>query len=74
MKEAIYIPYLEVVQEFGYLIKGRGKFTGLDFAKRILNSGKDCPLHREACASSVASTVYEIEICGVSGCCMITEM
>ena len=75
MKEQIiYIDALEVARKFGYLIAGRGKFSGLEFAKRILSSEKDCKEHREVCASSVASSVYEIEICGVSGCCMITEI
>lgn len=72
--ENIYIDALEVARKFGYLIAGKGKFSGLEFAKRIIRSDKDCKGHREVCASSVASTVYEIEICGVSGCCMITEI
>lgn len=73
-KEIIYIDALEVAKKFGYLIAGKGKFSGLEFAKRIISSDKDCKLHREACASSVASSVYEIQIYGVSGCCMITEL
>lgn len=74
MKENIYIDAVEVTRKFGYLIKGRGKFSGLEFAKRIIASEKDCKSHREACASSVASSVYEIQICGITGCCMITEI
>ncbi len=70
----IHIDALEVVRKFGYLIKGKGKTSGLEFAKRIIKSNKDCQSYREACASSVASTVYEIQICGISGCCMITEI
>lgn len=70
----IHIDALEVAKKFGYLIKGKGKVSGLEFAKLILKSGKDCESHREACASSVASTVYEIQICGVSGSCMVTEI
>ena len=73
-EKIIHIDALEVVRKFGYLIAGKGNFSGLEFAKRILRSGKDCKGHRETCASSVASSVYEIEICGVSGCCMITEI
>jgi len=73
-EQDIYIDALEVARRFGYLIAGRGKFSGLDFAKRIIHSEKDCKGHRETCASSVASSVYEIEICGTSGCCMITEI
>lgn len=70
----IHIDALEVARKFGYLIAGKGSFSGLEFAKRILKSDKDCKGHREACASSVASSVHEIKICGVSGCCMITEI
>ncbi len=70
----IHIDAIEVARKFGYLIAGKGSFSGLDFAKRILGSNKDCKEHREACASSVASSVYEISICGVSGCCMVTEI
>ena len=68
------IDALEVARKFGYLIAGHGKFSGLEFAKRIIKSEKDCKEHREFCASSVAESVYEIEIDGVSGCCMITEI
>lgn len=74
MENYIYIDALEVARKFGYLIKGKGKVSGLEFAKRILKSEKDCKEYRETCASSVASTVYEIHICGESGCCMITEI
>lgn len=75
MKEDyIHIDALEVARKFGYLIAGHGKFSGLEFAKKIIRSDKDCKSHREVCASSVASSVYEIEICGISGCCMITEI
>ena len=75
MKEDyIHIDALEVAIKFGYLIAGKGKFSGLAFAKRIIGCDKDCQSHRETCASSVASTVYEIQICGISGCCMITEI
>lgn len=70
----IHIDALEVKRKFGYLIAGRGAFSGLEFAKRILKSGKDCKEYREACASSVASSVFEIKICGVTGNCMITEI
>lgn len=70
----IHIDALEVAKKFGYLIAGNGKFSGLEFAKRIISSDKDCKSYRETCASSVASTVYEIQICGISGCCMITEI
>lgn len=70
----IHIDALEVARKFGYLIAGHGKFSGLEFAKKIIRSDKDCKSHREVCASSVASSVYEIEICGISGCCMITEI
>lgn len=72
--EIIHINTLEVARKFGYLIAGKGKFSGLEFAKRIIRSDKDCKSHREVCASSVASSVYEIQICGVTGCCMITEL
>lgn len=70
----IHIDALEVARKFGYLIAGKGKFSGLEFAKKIIGCDKDCQSHRETCASSVASTVYEIQICGISGCCMITEI
>lgn len=70
----IHIDALEVARKFGYLIAGKGKFSGLEFAKKIIGCEKDCQSHRETCASSVASTVYEIQICGMSGCCMITEI
>jgi hypothetical protein len=70
----IHIDALEVARKFGYLIAGKGKFSGLEFAKKIIGCDKDCQSHRETCASSVASTVYEIQICGMSGCCMITEI
>lgn len=73
-EQIIHIDALEVARKFGYLIAGKGKFSGLDFAKKILRSEKDCKGHRETCASSVASSVYEIEICGKSGRCMITEI
>lgn len=72
-EKIIHIDALEVARKFGYLIAGHGTFSGLEFAKRILRCDKDCKEHREVCASSVASTVYEIQICGMSGCCMITE-
>jgi hypothetical protein len=70
--DCIHIDALEVAQKFGYLIKGKGKVSGLDFAKLILKSEKDCQSHREACASSVASTVYEIQISRRN--CMVTEI
>lgn len=72
MKEIIHIDALEVAKKFGYLIAGRGKFSGLEFAKAIIKSDKDCQSHREACASSVASTVSELCICG--GKCFIKEI
>ena len=68
----IHIDALEVARKFGYLIKGKGKVSGLEFAKLILKSKKDCESHREACASSVASTVYEIQISRKN--CMVTEI
>jgi len=67
----IHIDALEVARKFGYLIAGKGKFSGLEFAKRIIRSEKDCKTHREICASSVASSVYEIQICGITGCKII---
>ena len=69
----VYIDALEVAKKFGYLIKGNGKLSGLEFAKMILKSEKSCKSHREACASSVASTVWEIQISN-TGRCMITEI
>ena len=73
-EDYIHIDALEVARKFGYLIAGKGKFSGLEFAKKIIGCDKDCQSHRETCASSVASTVYEIQIRGMSGCCMITEI
>lgn len=73
-EDYIHIDALEVARKFGYLIAGKGKFSGLEFAKKIIRSDKDCKSHRETCASSVASSVYEIQICGISGSCMITEI
>jgi hypothetical protein len=72
-EDYIHIDALEVARKFGYLIAGKGKFSGLEFAKKIIGCDKDCQSHRETCASSVASTVYEIQLCGMSGCCMIPE-
>lgn len=69
----IHIDALEVARKFGHLIKGRGKISGLEFAKLILKSSIDCKEHRETCASSVASSVYEIEI-RANGSCMTKEL
>ena len=69
----IYIDALTVARKFGYLIKGQGTFSGLEFAKRIIKSKKDCASHREVCASSVASSVYEIEI-ESTGRCVVSEL
>lgn len=60
MEHVIYIRIDEVVRKFGYLIKGKGDLSGLEFAKEILKSKKDCVEYRETCASSVASTLYKI--------------
>ena len=70
----IHIDALEVARKFGYLIKDEEKLSGLEFAKRIIGSKKDCQLFRETCASSVASTVYEIHIFGTKRCCVVKEL
>lgn len=57
-----FIPPHEVIERFGYLIKGHGKVSGLDFAKKIVRSGIDCKSFRENNASTAASIIYEIEI------------
>ena len=72
MKRFIHIDALTVVRKFGYLIADKGSFSGLEFALTIIKSGKDCKSHREACASSVASTVFDVRICG--GKCFIKEI
>ena len=72
-KDYIYIDALEVVKKFGYLIKGGGAFSGLEFAKRIIRSEKDCKPYRENCASSVASSVFEIQY-EINGRCLIIEI
>lgn len=69
----IYIDTFEVARKFGYLIADKGHFSGLEFARKILASSKDCAEHREACASSVASTLYDIELMG-NGKCKIQEL
>lgn len=56
------IPPHEVINRFGYLIKGKGKVSGLDFARAILKSGLDCVEFRENNASTAASIIYEIEV------------
>ena len=58
----VFIDTFEVARKFGYLIADKGHFSGLEFARKILASGRDCETHREACASSVASTLYDIEL------------
>ena len=77
----VFIDTFEVVRKFGYLIADKGRFSGLEFARKILasnqvtKSNKDCATHREACASSVASCVYEIELSSSSnGKCKIQEL
>lgn len=72
MKE-VFIDAFEVARKFGYLIADKGYFSGLEFARKILASNKDCAEHREACASSVASCVYEIELSS-NGKCKIQEL
>ena len=72
MKRIIHIDALTVVRKFGYLIADKGSFSGLKFALAIIKSGKDCKSHREACASSVASTVFDVRICG--GNCFSKEI
>jgi len=57
-----FIPTSEVICNFGYLIKGKGKVSGLDFAKAILKSGVDCKGFRENNASTAASIIYEVEV------------
>lgn len=70
----VHIDALEVVKKFGYLIAGKGKFSGLEFAKNILKSNKDCLEYRVSCASSVACSVYEIELNDSTGKCMVKEI
>lgn len=57
-----FIPPTEVINRFGYLIKEKGKLSGLEFAKAILNCGKDCKSFRENNASTAASAIYEVEV------------
>ena len=57
----------EVINRFGFLIKGKGKVSGLDFAKAILKSGLDCVEFRENNASTAASIIYEIEVFPMGG-------
>ena len=57
-----FIPPQEVINRFGFLIKGKGKVSGLDFARAILKSGLDCVEFRENNASTAASIIYEIEV------------
>ena len=57
-----FIPPHEVINRFGYLIKGKGKVSGLDFAKAILKSGLDSVGFRENNASTAASIIYEVEV------------
>lgn len=72
MEKIIHIDALTIVRKFGYLIADKGNFSGLEFALAIIKSDKDCQSHKEACASSVASTVSELRICG--GKCFIKEI
>lgn len=69
----VFIDTFEVTRKFGYLIADKGNFSGLEFARKILASDRDCKTHREACASSVASTLYDIELMG-NGKCKIIEL
>lgn len=62
-----FIPPCEVIERFGYLIKGQGKVSGLDFAKKIIRSGIDCKGFRENNASTAASIIYEIEVFPIRG-------
>ena len=57
-----YIPTHEVINKFGYLIKGKGAMSGLDFGKAIIKSGCDCDSFRKNCASTAAADIYEIEV------------
>lgn len=57
-----FIPPHEVINRFGFLIKGKGKVSGLNFAKAILKSGLDCVEFRENNASTAASIIYDIEV------------
>ena len=71
--EDVFIDTFEVARKFGYLIADKGHFSGLEFARKILASNRDCETHREACASSVASTLYDIELMS-NGKCEIQEL
>ena len=62
-----YICPTEVINRFGYLIKGKGKKTGLEFAKAILNCGVDSQSFRENNASTAASDIYEVEVFSFGG-------
>lgn len=62
-----YIPPTEVINRFGHLIKGKGKKTGLEFAKAILNSGDDCQSFRENNASTAASDIFAVEVFNSGG-------
>lgn len=62
-----YIPPTEVLNRFGCLIKGKGKKTGLEFAKAVLNSDVDCQSFRENNASTAASDIFEVEVFNSGG-------
>ena len=69
-----FIPPHEVINRFGHLIKGKGKISGLDFAKAILRSGLDCARFRENNASTAASVIYEIEVFPTRGYKSVTTL
>ena len=69
----VFIDTFEVARKFGYLIADKGHFSGLEFARKILASDRDCETHRKACASSIASTLYDIELMS-NGKCRIQEL
>ena len=62
----------EVIMKLGYLVKGKGIFTGLAFAREILKSENNREW-LENCASTAASEIYEIEV-KPNGRCKVAEL
>ena len=63
----------EVIMKLGHIIKEKGKFTGLAFAREILKGDNNNRSWLENCASTAASEIYEIEVKSNGGF-MVTEL